>query len=208
MAGKQPVLRHDLGWYDVTTLKSEKEMRTEYARLREVARKRLSRMEDTPAERSQAYRMNRMRFEKPQSQIESVGELGRRLSDLARFINAKSSTVTGQREIRNKSIQTLREHGYEFINEKNIYEFGEFMEWYRQSEYAQIISSDPAADLFGINVRLGMPIEDVKKNFMFFMENRDELDETAKIRNPQKRTAEEYMKRVEKLKAKKEKRRR
>lgn len=208
MASKRPVLHYDLGWYDVTTLKSEKEMRKEYARLREVARKRLSRMEDTPAERSQAYRMNRFRYEKPQSQIASVGELGRRLSDLARFINAKSSTVTGQREIRMKSIKTLHEHGYGFVNEKNIYEFAEFMEWFRATEYAQIISSDPPADLFGINVRLGMPIEELKNNFMYFLENRDELDEIAKIRDPKKRTAEEYMKRVEKLKAKNTKRRR
>lgn len=202
MASKRPVLHYDLGWYDVTTLKSEKEMRKEYARLREVARKRLARMEDTPAERSQAYRMNRYRYEKPQSQIETVGELGRRLSDLARFINAKSSTVTGQRQIRMKSIQTLHEHGYGFVNEKNIYEFAEFMEWFRSSEYSRLISSDPPADLFGINVRLGMPVEELKKNFEYFMENRDELDEVAKIRDPKKRTAEEYIKRVEKLKRK------
>ena len=202
MANKRPVLHYDLGWYDVTTLKSEKEMRKEYARLREVARKRLARMEDTPAERSQAYRMNRFRFEKPQSQIESIGELGRRLSDLSRFINAKSSTVTGQRQIRMKSIRTLHEHGYGFVNEKNIYEFAEFMEWFRSSEYSRLISSDPPADLFGINVRLGMPIDELKKNFEYFMDNRDELDEVAKIRDPEKRTAEEYIKRVEKLKRK------
>ena len=202
MASKRPVLHYDLGWYDVTTLKSEKEMRKEYARLREVARKRLARMEDTPAERSQAYRMNRFRFEKPQSQIESIGELGRRLYDLSRFINAKSSTVTGQRELRAKSLKTLHEHGYTFVNERNIYDFGEFMEWWRSSEYGKLYNSDMVADLFGINTRLKMPLDQLESNFMYFMESRDELDDVASARKRENRTAEEYTSRVEKLKRK------
>lgn len=202
MASKRPVLHYDLGWYDVTTLKSEKEMRKEYARLREVARKRLARMEDTPAERSQAYRMNRFRFEKPQSQIESIGELGRRLSDLSRFINAKSSTVTGQRELRAKSLETLHEHGYTFVNERNIYDFGEFMEWWRASEYSRLCNSDMVSDLFGINTRLKMPLEQLESNFMYFMDSRDELDDVASVRKKENRTAEEYTRRVEKMKRK------
>ena len=206
MASKRPVLHHDLGWYDVTTLKSEKEMRKEYARLREVARKRLARMEGTPAVRSQAYKMNRFRFDKPQSQIKSAGELSRRLSDLSRFINAKSSTVRGQRELRAKSLETLHEHGYTFVNEKNIYDFGEFMEWWRSYEYGRLYNSDMVADLFAINTRLKMPLEELESNFLFFMETRDELDEVASVRKSENRTALEYTRRVEDLKRKKRKR--
>lgn len=106
----------------------EKELRKEYSRLRDIAQKRLQRLSEGGYETSVAYRMNRDRYKKLRD-IRSTGELVERLSDLSRFIEARSSSVTGQKGIERDRLASLKESGYDFVNRQNLREFGEFMNY-------------------------------------------------------------------------------
>lgn len=109
-------------------------IRAEYTRLRKIAEQRLRAIgADEIGAQSYTYRRNKGRF-KPVSQI-SAGQTKIMLSEVARMIAAKTGTISGIKAQRRKAIQTLREHGYEFINEKNYNEFGEFMREWKASQY-------------------------------------------------------------------------
>lgn len=109
-------------------------IRAEYTRLRKIAEQRLRVIgADEIGAQSYTYRRNKGRF-KPASQM-SAGQMKIMLSEVARMIAAKTGTLSGIKAQRRKAIKTLREHGYEFINEKNYNEFGEFMREWKASQY-------------------------------------------------------------------------
>ena len=184
---------------------TEQQMRQEYSRLRAIANKRLQRFEGSKYEEYPSYVRNAGKFV-PLSKIGSQRELLYKLVDVSRFITAKSSTVTGIREINLKKIEKFREHGVYFVNLGNIEVFGEFMEWWRDSQYALVYGSSRVADVFGVAVKgKGLDVEELKKNFEYFEQNLDALREVARARNRSDRTAEEYRSRIDAYLKKKQK---
>lgn len=105
----------------------EEELRAEYARLRRTALDRIRRIErsefgeDTPwiKERSED-------FKTPASQIRAA-DLPSALSDLAGFLEAKTSTVSGLRKKRALTLEALKESGVKGINKQNYNAFTQFM---------------------------------------------------------------------------------
>lgn len=105
----------------------EEELRAEYARLRRTAQDRIRRIErsefgeDTPwiKERSED-------FKTPASQIRAA-DLPSALSDLAGFLEAKTSTVSGLRRKRALTLEALKESGIKGINRQNYNAFTQFM---------------------------------------------------------------------------------
>lgn len=76
----------------------EKELRAEYTRLRDIAQKRIKRLSQDPiAQTSSVYREFEHGFPRMRD-ILSRGGLERAMADVARFVRARSSTVTGARE--------------------------------------------------------------------------------------------------------------
>ena len=88
-----------------------------------------------------------------------------KLPMLARFIAAKTGTVVGIRQQRRAALETLQEHGYDFINAGNIKQFGEFMEAYRADKALLVVGSPDAAELFGAAIERRMNIEEIKAQF-------------------------------------------
>lgn len=103
------------------------EIKNEYRRLRDIAQKRLKRMETAGYTDLDAYAMNVNHYPAP-SAIADKWEMAARLSDLQRFINARSSTITGIKESRAKTLQTWRNRpGFDWLNEGNLSEWGHFL---------------------------------------------------------------------------------
>ena len=127
---------YDANWYIPSAIKAlleagkQKEVRKEYTRLRDIAQKRLKRLEKAGLTNTAIYQSNYKRFKKLKD-IKSNSELASRLSDLARFIKDPRSTKKKLFEIRDKSLKTLHSHGYKFVNKDNYYDFAKFMEEYR-----------------------------------------------------------------------------
>ena len=206
---KTDVLKYDYENYYVDALKSgtltEKEMRSEYSRLRKIANKRLSALGRSKFSKTQAYLLN-VGKDVTLDKIKSERDLMYRLQDLAKFVTAKSGSVTGQYEMWRNAIESLRERGLHFVNEKNFELFGQFMEEARIRGYAKIYGSERVSELFGTASKKGINPEELFKDFGFWMQNRQNLEETPKIKNENKRNSDEYKKAINRETKKKKKR--
>lgn len=152
----------------------EREIRKEYSRLRSVAQKRLQRLSEGGYEMTTAYKMNARKFRKLSELGDNPKQLAERLSDLSRFISARSSTVTGQKGIETERLASLYESGYTWVNRSNLREFGQFMN-YLKSLFPRHPSAnaEQAAQLFsGYRALRQQAIspEQMQEQFMAFIE--------------------------------------
>lgn len=149
---------------------TEQQMREEYSRLRAVANKRLARLQKSDFAESEAVRQNVGKFSKL-SEISDRHELATKLNEVQRFLTAKSSTVSGQKEIRAKVIKSLSDAGFD-ITEKDYAEFGKFMEWARRT-LGPDFDSEQAADIYSAAKKRGVSINVVMSNYKTFQDNYD-----------------------------------
>ena len=110
---------------------TEKELRQEYAKLRSVAQKSLKRLGESRYRDSETYRQNRNAFPKTGS-LKSKRELARALTDVTRFLSAKSHSISGLNEIRQSQVSTWKDqYGYDFVTFNNFDQWVDFLEWYK-----------------------------------------------------------------------------
>ena len=137
----QKVLKYDEIVYTTSYVKNAlstgsktevKALRQEYSRLRSIAEKRLARLKASEFVDSQIVREFDGRF-KTLKEMKAPFDLAYGLSNLRRFLGSKASTVTGQRETRQKTIDTFHRHGFSEINEENYDEMVELISSYRES---------------------------------------------------------------------------
>lgn len=193
---------------------SRDELRKEYSRLRQVANKRLERMEGTKYEQSQTYRRNSGRYTtleeienealanaknlKPEAAQKYVDlHVAKKLDELYRFLTAKSGSIRGMQAIENRTIEALRDRGLTFINKSNITQFGEYMEYLRSIHKGKQFDSERAADLFGTAIKKGINPEEISEDFEYWKQHEEELAKLPKISNAKKRTADEYKRMLE-----------
>lgn len=91
-------------------------LKTEYSRMRDVAQKRLDRLRKSDFSESAAVTSHPAGFKKLKELDQR--DLAKATSELFKFLNAKGSTVTGQRAIMNKTIATWQKQGLD-VNRKN-----------------------------------------------------------------------------------------
>lgn len=154
---------------------AEAAVRKEYTRLRDIAQKRLKRMGETMWADTQTYQRNVNHYPKLKD-IQSQSELAARLSDLSRYIEAQTSTISGMEQQMKKSLKTLHENGYMFVTRENYLDFGKFMEEYRKQKLDEMgYSSGDAYDTYTeLEVHRIDPTQ-VKEDFEFWLANRDLL---------------------------------
>lgn len=159
--------------YDVSSSPqyfTPKEARAEYARLRAIAEKRLARLAASEYRTSDMYQRYRQGF-KPLPRGASEADIYKSLFDVARFVGAKTSSVSGQKAARKRSVQTLQEHGYSFINERNIDQFGEF--WREVKKHAEYkgYDSEEIVELFHLGKEKRVDPVTLAKDFDFWLGN-------------------------------------
>lgn len=183
-------LSWDYNWYTPSNLKAllenkkESQVRKEYSRLRDIAQKRLKRLEEAGFSETEVYKKNISHYP-TLKEIKTKSELAQRLSDLSRFIKSSQTTVQGIKERRQKVLESLSEHGYGFVNESNLNEFGDFMESYRANMLDMEYDSGDAAELYSVSIKHKIDPEDLKKDFEYYLDN---LEELKKLRRSKKRT--------------------
>lgn len=183
---------YDVGWYTPSEIKAKleaggslaREVRKEYTRLRDISQKRLKRLSAAGYENTDVYKKNVKHYPKLKA-IKTDSELAQRLSDLSRFVGSTQSTVRGLKEREKKVLKTLKKNGYKYVNESNLSDFGEFMEYYRDAMYDLEYDSGDAADLYTVVEKNKLDPEKVKEDFDFWLEN---IDEAKKIRKAKRRT--------------------
>lgn len=157
------------------------EMRSHYSYLRKIANKRLQRFVGSEFEDAQSYIKNVGKFV-PLKDINNERELMFKLYEVNKFVRARSSSVTGLRQIRNETIETFRDRGFTWVNTNNIKQFGEYMEYMRAKYGAKQFDSERAAELFGMIQKgsVGLNVEDVQNDFKFWARHADELSQMPK----------------------------
>ena len=113
--------------------RSEKELRKEYARLRAVAQKTIKRLGESEFAGGATYRNAVGLFPMTKS-IKDKRYLVMALVDISRFLSAKSSSVSGLKEIRAEQVNTWQnQYGYDFVNVTNYSAWVEFLEVLKDS---------------------------------------------------------------------------
>ena len=116
-------------------------MRAEYTRMRDVAQKRIKRLGKQFPE-SKAYQSHKHGFAKLKEL--DPRDFPKAFSELAKFIKAKGSTVTGQKQIKEKTINTWQEQGIN-LNSANYDKTIRILEEMRKQKI--VYGSDKAVEL-------------------------------------------------------------
>lgn len=129
---------------------SEKELRAEYSRMRDVAQKRLKRLQSSEFAAHQLARQYSEGFPKL-AEIGTERELMEQFIDLSWFLRQQRSTVSGEKKIRAKALKTYREEGLEFVNEQNAELFGQFMAYVKSKYDSKLLDSERVVQWFEEN---------------------------------------------------------
>lgn len=116
-------------------------MRAEYTRMRDVAQKRIKRLGKQFPE-SKAYQSHSKGF--PKLKELDPRDFAKAFSELAKFVKAKGSTVTGQKQIKQKTIKTWQDQGLN-LNNKNYDKTIKILEEMRKQKI--VYGSDKAVEL-------------------------------------------------------------
>lgn len=194
---------------------TSKELRKEYSRLRAVADKRLKRMQGTKWENSQTYLRNAGKYGtiadienealsnakslKPEAAKKYVDVfVAKKMAEMYKFLTAKTGSIRGMQRAENELIETLHDRGLTFVNKSNIAQFGEYMEHLRTMHQNRMYDSERAADLFGTAIKKGINPMEIAEDWQYWQTREEELSKLPKIKNKDKRTAEDYKKLLEK----------
>ena len=122
------------------------EARAEYSALRKIAAKRLQRLAKSGAGASTYERYKDSFMPLPRTASEAT--VRKQLYSVASFLTLKSSTVSGAKDIRERQIETLHEMGYDYINDANLDQFGQYMDRVRSYASSKLYDSEEIIDLF------------------------------------------------------------
>lgn len=209
---KQAQPTYKIDWYTPANIRQELKknpaaVRKEYTRLRDIEQKRIKRMAGTEWEDTEVYRKNAGQYPKL-ADLKSDVDLVYKLSDLSRFVRAKTSTISGLKERRAQALETLYEHGYEFVTEENYNSFGKFMEEYRTQHYDEMYPSGDAADSYYLTEIHQIEPEQLFKDFKFWLD-RENIDIALSMkpsRGKSKGSARRLRERITRSKQRKRKR--
>lgn len=152
---------------------AESDIEKEYNRLRRAAIGRLKTIGKSEFSESDIYKENKNLYDMTAKQIMREGGLSLlkyRLSAIYRFLSKKTSSVTGLREISNKTLAALHDHGYYFITEDNLDDFGHFMDAVRATAETLRYDSEHVAELYEWGEKTAVSVSDLITHFEDFME--------------------------------------
>lgn len=103
-------------------------------------------------------------------------ELMKALTDSAKFIWSRLSTVEGQEQMKEKTLEKFELRGYgDVINEETYTQFGKFMDEVNAFIAAKVIGSPEAVDMFAWAKENHISPANVTRNFDFYLENREKI---------------------------------
>ena len=113
---------------------TDENIKKEYTRLRKIAQERLRVISKSDIGRaSKTWYYNQARF-KPSSKLR-LYERKILLAEVSKMLQAKTGTLAGIKHQRDLAIKKFHEHGYEFVNEENFIDVGEFFREWKDSEF-------------------------------------------------------------------------
>lgn len=152
-------------------------MRKEYSRMRDIAEKRIKRMRESEFTTSKAVREHPEGFRKLKDI--DARDLPKAFSEISKFLGAKGSSISGQRQIREKTINTWQEQGLN-LNRKNYDKTIKILEEMRRRKI--VYGSDKALEV--ANVMLEMDDQQTDEwldHLEVLLQHSDELQEISDL---------------------------
>lgn len=167
---------------------SKKQLLAEYRALRIEAQARLKAFQGTKYEGSYAYQANKHFLTGATSPYKlNKRQLAAGLSELVSYLESRTSTLSGTRSQVRKSINTFKDRwGMNWLNEANYEEFTKFLEFARELKGQRYIFEEVVA-LYRSAKYSKIPMDRVKSNFDFYLEQIDITDDPN--------TARQYLRR-------------
>lgn len=193
--------RNSLQYYTRESVKNsdywdDKSLRAEYSRLRDIAQKRLKRLAKSESD-SYAYRHNVGKYKPARGQ--STAELREKLPELAKFIAAKSGSVSGILAQRAAAVETMKEHGYEGITKGNYKLFAQFMREWRAQKLQKVWGSPEVYEMFIFTCENKIPWDKIKDSFESWLAHLEELESYVERQSGEEVTAEMIVKELDRL---------
>ena len=107
---------------------TEKELRKVYTYFRDIARKRIQRLEEYGYTKTAQYQRMKAVGLPILKEIENRNQLAMYLQQTAFFVSTESSTISGIKRIRKQKLEQFAEMGFEGITESNYDDFIDFFE--------------------------------------------------------------------------------
>lgn len=124
------------------------------------------------------------------------------LAEVSRWLRDERHTVRGYIKRRAEQLDAFHEKGYDFVNEKNYEDFVAYMEELREQYGSKVFDSGAAADVYNQGQRIGVPTETLKKNFDYFAEHLDQLDDMKPVRSSKGATMPAMRQKIKRLEGK------
>lgn len=161
--------------------RTRKELLAEYKAMQKEANRRLHQLEKYKwTTESQAYQYNKDRFRRGTSRM-TKEQLAKQMRDAAVFLSSQSSTVAGQRRARDRMLDMFRENwGLDFVNRRNVADFGRFLGAARAHFGAAHYSMDEIEALWRTAKKEKLDVDKVSDNFSAFLEKAHESPNYAR----------------------------
>lgn len=151
-------------------------MRKEYTKMRDIAQKRIKRMAQSEFSKSKTFQEHQRGFSKLKD-IPNLGSFAKAFSELSKFVMAKGSTITGQRQIKEKTIKTWQDQGLG-INNANYDKVIKILEEMRKQKI--VYGSDKAVELADAMLYLDdQQIDNWLDNLSTLLEHSDDVKDMA-----------------------------
>ena len=176
----------------------EKQVRKLYAEYRKIANKRAARLRGAgfgEYEAAQVY------FTPTKNLTEA--QVKAAFADVNMYLRDVRTKIKPLRAYESNQIETLHEHGYDFITKENFKQFTDFMEWAkaRAGSNDRVFKSDRVAELFEQKERLKISANALQKNFDHYLENLDKIKDVAPLKNTSRAMSDrELSSRIRKVK--------
>lgn len=158
---------------------SEKEARAEYTRLRDIAMKRLKRLEVFRKGTHDWVRYTRGRLLKLSEADKAGVGIETLLTEARLFVTNPLSTIKGQKESTQlKILHTLRESGYD-IRTDELRDFGKFMDWAKSRLMESFVPSDEIAQLYEDAGAVGVSSSELRRDFEVWLSHRQDVHEAV-----------------------------
>lgn len=150
-----------------------KGMCSEYTRMRDIAQKRIRRLSGSEFSESKAYTEHRKGFKKL-SELD-IADFAKAYSELSKFVTAKASSVSGQKAIRQKTIETWNRQGIPLTKE-NYNRTIKILEEMRKRKI--VYGSDTAEEVARLTLELSDDqFDDVLDNLEEYLTHTKELSD-------------------------------
>ena len=178
--------------------RSEKELRKEYTRLRDIGQKRIKRLLQSEYKDSETARIWKKGI--PKLADLEVSDIPFALAELHGFIISPYSTIRGQNAKR-KEIRTRLESHYPGLNlkGKKLQQFFEFMNMKTTQELEKIYGSDRQVLLFREGQKKNIDISEITgsvETFNYFLDNLENL-EAVQLDNKKQNSVSDVKKLIE-----------